>query len=286
MSRLSAKLVCSAALSLALIGSAGCERRQEPVPEQWAPTPSLSHQARPLPKGSFEGSGKSLLDEYGSRTPRDASEAKTWLLPNNGKTIIVEALIAAALDDPTLMLQLMTSTASWGWPTRGQLRGRPISTKSDPYGFAFFDAFRGAASRFKAKAKFSCIPLQPNWSMLAEAGAEPMWCNYTADDGLDLLVFRLVKFKGDVKIDYVGLFVDRPTGPTYVPGAGTAPPPTPYTKMLDSDKPKPMPMSGTGPRTRSRMQPTARPRPGAADRPISVQADRNPDKPISVKAGN
>lgn len=276
MSRLSA-LASMALVSLALMG---CDRRQEPIPEQWAPTPSLSHQARPLPEGSHEGAGKSLLDEYASRTSRDSAESASWLLPNNGKTIIVEALIAAAHDDAARMLELVTPTATWGIPDRRQLRARPVRATGDPYGLDFIEVFRNAAARFKAKASFGCVPLQPNWSMLAEAGAEPMWCTYNADDGYDLLVFRLVKFRGEVRIDYVGLFIERPTGLFPGPKAGYIPPPTPYVKLDPSDLPKPM--LGRDPGGRARPQPRVRPAAPSGQAPIPVQADRQPDRPITV----
>ena len=285
-------LACTTLLPLAL--SACLVPSEAPRPERWADTPRLSHSARALPKGSAEGEasqGGSLLDQYADRTPRDSAEGKTWSLPTHSKMIVVEALIAAVVDDPGRMLELLTLNASWGTPDRRQLRARPVSTKQDPYGIEFLDAFRAAASRLNTKAKWGCRPLQPNWALLVEAGAEPMWCSFNSTDGYDLLVFRLVKEQGDVRIDYVGLFVTRPTGPTYVHEAGLAPPATPYTKV-GPDEIGAGPSLGRGPKAgrpqpRPQPRPQAQPRAASPDAPIPVQPERpipvQPERPIPVQ---
>ena len=215
-----------------LVGISACNGpRVPPRPETWAETPTPTHSPRPIPKGSYEGAERSLLDEYGSRTPRELDEIETWRLPTNAKTIVVELLIAAAKDDPRRALEFLGVDAGWGAPHRGQLRRRPIVTPDDPLGVDFLTALRSASSRLGEKAAFSCTPLQPNWGLLADSGAEPMWCSYHSKDGLDLLVFRLVKQQGKLQIDYVGLFAERQTELTFTKDAGLPPPITPYTKV-------------------------------------------------------
>ena len=159
--------------ALACVMLSGCfEARHPPRPEAWASAPVPTHHPRPLTKGSFEGTESSLLDEYADREYRGEEEV-TWRLPTNAKTIIVELLMAAGKDDPHRVLELLTLDATWGVPDRREVRGRKVSTKSDPLGIEFLTALRSAASRLAAKASFSCKPLQPNWGQLADAGAEP-----------------------------------------------------------------------------------------------------------------
>ena len=261
----SRRLLASSALACLLLP--GCwEARNPPRPEAWAPTPVPTHHPRPLAKGSFEGAQKSLLDEYADRDYRGPEEANTWRLPTNAKTIIVDLLMAAGKDDPHHMLELLTLDAAWGVPDRREVRGRPISTDEDPLGIEFLTALRAAASRLADKASFSCKPLQPYWGQLADSGAEPMWCSYNSKDGLDLIVFRLVKERGALAIDYVGLFANRQPRATYMPGAGLAPPITPYSKL---------PVS-LAPHKKSAKAKTE------ADEPIPVRSSGDTGAPIPV----
>src|SRR5689334_7959892 len=173
---------CTALISLAL----GCGERYPPYPGKgWAKPPVRSHQpTSELPPATDEGAGAdgSLLSSYAKRTYRDDSELATWQLPFQAKTMVVELLIAAAKDDTTQMAKLLSPHARWGAPDRRELRARSIFTHSDPLGVEFLEAFRKAASRFSAKASFSCTPMQPGWQMFASSGAEPTWCFYTSND--------------------------------------------------------------------------------------------------------
>jgi hypothetical protein len=229
MSRRLGLTVCTALFSLTLLG---CGERYPPMPKEWAKPPVATHQpASELPPGTDEGAGKdgTLLSGYVERKYRSDAEMATWQLQFQAKTMVVELLIAVAKDDPKQMAKLLSSNARWGAPDRRELRARNIITKSDPLGLEFLESFRKAASRFGAKASFSCSPMQPGWQMLAATGAEPVWCFYTSADKFDMIGIRLVQEGGRVKTDYIGFFPERQMA-VRISGAGDPPPATPYLK--------------------------------------------------------
>ena len=228
--RLISAIPCVALLTLAL---SGCENTYPPLPEVWVDPPLPTHQpAAKLPAASAEGAGPegSLLASFAERDPRKSEEGETWTLPFQAKAAIVELLIGAAKDDPARLAELLSERARWGVPDRRELRARPIFSDADPLGLEFLAAIRKAASRFGAKASFSCTPLQPGWQILAATGAEPMWCSYTSNDRLDIMAFRLMVESNRVKVDYVGFFEERQPQAIRVVGVGDAPPIVPYFK--------------------------------------------------------
>jgi hypothetical protein len=267
MSRRLGLTVCTALFSLTLLA---CGEREPPMPEKWALPPVPTHQpASKLPPGTDEGAGKdgSLLTGYAKRTYRTDAEMATWQLQFQAKTMVVELLIAVAKDDPKQMAKLLSSNARWGAPDRRELRARNIITKSDPLGLEFLAAFRKAASRFSAKASFSCSPMQPGWQMLAATGAEPVWCFYTSADKFDMIGIRLVQEQGRVKTDYIGFFPERQMA-VRITNAGDPPPATPYLKRAPELKlPELMP-DGSSPVLEKR-----KPAQPAEPTPIPVEAN-------------
>jgi hypothetical protein len=269
MSRRSSVFAAFALLSLALTA---CEARYPPMPEQWASSEIPAYQSSPtLPPATFEGATPdgSLLEGYAARTPRAEEELEGWLPPFQAKTMVVELLIAAAKDDPYRMRLLLADNARWGIPHRGELRARPITTAEDPLGLEFLDAFRHATSRFGKQATFSCTPLQPGWQVYVTAGAEPIWCFYTAADNLDIISFRLIMVGGRLATDYVGFFRERQAGAMHTPEAGEPPPLTPYTKRAVDLSPPALMHNGSNPVSKP-AQGQAPPRRDAADQPIPV----------------
>jgi hypothetical protein len=249
-----------------------------------------THTPSPLPKATDEGAGPdgSLLGSYAERTPRQADDLATWVLPFQAKTMIVELLIAAAKDDPERMSLLLSDNARWGVPDRRELRARPIMHEHDPLGLEFLESFRKAASRFGAKSSFTCTPLQPGWQMLAATGAEPVWCSYTSKDNLDIIGFRLISEKGRVVTDYIGFFGQRQPNAIRVPDSGDPPNLTPYVKTQVSLAPPELMPDGSNPVIEKRPvrapAPAPEPAPEAApeDEPIPVEAqkpdaDKKPD---------
>lgn len=273
MSRRLGITACTALISLAL----GCGERYPPMPEKWADPPKAVHQpATELPPGTDEGTGPdgSLLASYAKRTYRDDAEMATWMLPFQAKTMVVELLIAAAKDDPEQMAKLLSDNARWGIPDRREARARPIIQADDPLGLEFLAAFRKAASRFGAKASFSCTPMQPGWQNLASSGAEPVWCFYNSKDNYDMIGVRLVLEKGRVKTDYVGFFPERQNVAFHMPNVGDPPPSTPYLKRAPELKlPELMP-DGSNP-VLEKPRKAAEPKPAApAEEPIPVEATK------------
>jgi hypothetical protein len=267
MSRRLGITACTALISLAL----GCGERYPPIPEKWADPPKATHQsATELPPGTDEGAGPdgSLLASYAKRTYREDAEMATWMLPFQAKTMVVELLIAAGKDDAKQMAKLLSEHARWGIPDRRELRAREIRTESDPLGVEFLTAFRKAASRFSAKASFSCTPMQPGWQMLAGTGAEPVWCFYSSSDNFDMIGVRLIVEKGKVKTDYVGFFPERQNVAIRMHDVGDPPPATPYLKRPPELKlPELMP-DGSNPVIEKPRGKAAAP----ADEPIPVEA--------------
>lgn len=199
-----------------------------------------SRKARPRPAGTHDGLNGSLLDEHARRDPPRPAEMETWQLPYQAKLMIVSLLGAAAHDDVEALPHYMADDARWGLPDRREIDARPILGEDG--GLAFMTAFRNAASRFAGKvrddessgpsstqksASFACPPMLPATELLVRNGAEPMWCYFSSYDKLDWLVFRLMVRDGRARIDYVGLFEERPTAHVVVDRTDPPPPVVP-----------------------------------------------------------
>jgi hypothetical protein len=239
------RLLVLASFVSSTLALSACDPRNPPMPEQWAePTIAPYSPSSSLPEATHEGTGPegSLLASYAKKDRRAVEDHRTWQLPFQAKTLIVELLIAAGQDDAEHVQLLLADNARWGLPDRRELRARPIISEDDPHGAAFLAGFRTATSRFDKGASFSCAPLQPGWQMYATTGAEPMWCSYTSQDNLDIIGFRLIVVEGRVKADYIGFFPERLEQPMRVTDAGDPPPLTPYPKRpVDLSMPELMP---------------------------------------------
>lgn len=197
-----------------------------------APAPAQQSAAAPpraLPQGSAEGVPEHLLHEYASREPASEAEIRTWQLPFQAKRIAVALLTLAAKDDPSGMQSLFTRQARWGAPDRRELDARSVFAGDG--GREFFDTFREVASRFGRKETFFCPPIvPPSAQTYVRNGAEPMWCAYLSKDGLDILAFKFTYEGGSAKIDYIGLWPNRPTSPVRMRSGAAQPPMTPQIK--------------------------------------------------------
>ena len=222
---------------LALVGGfggvGGCQTSHSPGftksrPEQ-APTAPAPAAARPIPEGTAEGTPEHLLHEYAGRDVAPDAEIRTWDLPTKAKRVIVELLILAARDDASRLDTIMTQQARWGAPDRREYDARPVSDKD---GHVFLDVLRQASSRFARKQNLTCPPIMPPAAQIyVKNGSEPMWCFYGSNDNLDILAFKLVVEGGSAKIDYVGMYAERPT--RMIPRPGAQPPPmTPMVRRM------------------------------------------------------
>ncbi|MEZ4380272.1 MAG: hypothetical protein R3A79_02915 [Nannocystaceae bacterium] len=202
---------------------------------------------RPVPPGSFEGVPTSLLNEYASREALTQQEASEWELPFKAKRIIVGLLIAAGHDSYDDLDMFFTEDARWGFPDRRELDTFPIFDRDG--GARFVEAFRQVASRFGAKATFTCPPMVDATTAFVRSGAETYWCWYMSNDNLDVLAFKLVTEKGHGRIDYVGMYPQRPTGPVPIRSEkdDRSPPMSPPVKRRGLGDAPPMRISPTPP---------------------------------------
>ncbi len=200
--------------ALAGLMALGCDTQHYTSDWDKHPMPEVPMSGREVPPGAFEGVPKSLLDEFAGRELLTRAESETWQIPEKSKRIPVGLLIAAAHDTYEDLDMFLTEDARWGFPDRREFESFPIF--DDDGGARFVEALRGAASRFGAKASFTCPPQVNAATALIRAGAEPYWCWYMSNDHLEVIAFKLVTERGRARIDYVGMYVDRPTGPVPV----------------------------------------------------------------------
>lgn len=225
MSRLSR----SALLLLGLLPFVACDPNVPPAGGKVDSNEKQTHRKRRgLPEGTHEGSGGSLLAAHAERDLEPASEIEQFKLTGSAKRLAVAALTVAAKDRIEDLPPLLADGAGWGLPDAREVGRREILEDG---GEDFLAALRNAASRFKKDATFSCPPIMPAMETFVSTGAEPMWCFYSSDDRLDLLVFKLVAVGGTARIGYVGLFRERPTGMLRVADVGAPPPTRPPPKL-------------------------------------------------------
>jgi len=194
-----------------LTALAGCQTQHNigKQPHDRAAAPAAAA-PRGLPEGSAEGLPESLLHEYAARDAAPAAEIRSWDLPAKAKRLVVELLISAAHDDTSRLSELLTTQARWGVPDRREFDARPVF--DNDAGRVFLDTLRSAASRLGRKENLNCPPIMPPVAQTyVRNGAEPMWCFYGSNDGLDILAFKLVLESGSARVDYVGMLTERPT---------------------------------------------------------------------------
>ena len=222
-------LLCSALTALG-----GCETphsagfaKVRTAPEKGAPAAGAAA-ARALPEGSAEGVPEHLLHEYAQREPAAEAEVVTWDLPAKSKRLVVELLVLAARDEEKGLRGVMSRQARWGIPDRREFEARPVFAGDD--GRAFLDTLRQVSARLGRKENLNCPPIMPPAAQnYVRNGAEPMWCFYSSNDGLDILAFKLILEGGSAKVDYVGMHPERPAG---MVAARTGAPPPPMTPVV------------------------------------------------------
>ena len=194
------------------------------APEVKAVIPQVARQntPRPLLAASAEG----LSDEKGSLLTRYIERTleppKDFKIPLNSMRLIVMVLERAAKDSLAHFDLIFSKSARAGLPDRRMLRSAPI--RGTDGGYTFMTRFRNQAQRFGHGAKFSCPPLTPADTKAVNEGEMGMWCAYSSQDDLDLMVFSLIIEDGEAKVAYVGFFDERPPGPMKADGEPPAPP--------------------------------------------------------------
>ena len=215
-----------------VVGGLGCQTSHSPgftkLRAEPAPAPA-SATARPLPEGTAEGVPEHLLHQYADRELAPDAEIRTWDLPTKATRVVVELLVMAARDDASRLHTIMTQQARWGAPDRREYEARGVSDD----GRMFLDVLRQASSRFARKLALTCPPIMPPAAQVyVKNGSEPMWCFYGSNDGLDILAFKILLEGGSAKVDYVGMYAERPSRGIARPGGPQPPPMTPMVRRV------------------------------------------------------
>lgn len=147
-------------------------------------------------------------------------ESHSWRLPYQAKRIVAALMIASAHDRLESLRFILSPDAQWGWPDPRRPGARPVF--SGDQGEAFFQALRKVAQRLPEKTKWTSYPVPPGVQMLLSTGAEPMWTYYA--EGNDGILMRLIVYRGEARIDYVGLFEELPDERPNADAYGPPPP--------------------------------------------------------------
>ncbi len=199
-------------LGLVVLFAAGCDPEVPPLPVLRNPAHAYpTPKARDLPANVL-GGAESLADYYAKEEPAPTpKQIRGWVLHQNSNTIIANFMRAVVKDDTRAMRAYITPDAGWGMPDRREIQRREIAGEDG--GVRFTGVAREVAARFPATAGLTCPPVMAPADVYVATGAEPYWCIYQAPGldpsvpgGVELLVFKLVMYKGEVRIDYVGLF--------------------------------------------------------------------------------
>jgi hypothetical protein len=176
----------------------------------------------------------SLLARYAE--PPKQPERTHYPLPRAARALIEHTLHAAATSSLASFTDAFVAGARWGLPDRRQLSARAIMRDG---GTTAMTALRHAAARLPAALDLHCPELDRRVIPAVRTGEALMWCVWASADGLDLLVFalrgRIVDGMADAKIEYLGLFPNRPTHALRIPGEPPPPPPRPLPTIICGD---------------------------------------------------
>jgi hypothetical protein len=176
----------------------------------------------------------SLLARYAE--PPEHADRTQYPLPRAAEALIEHTLHAAATNELGSFTDKIDAAARWGLADRRQLSARAIMRDG---GAAALAALRHAAARLPAEIDLHCPELDRRVVPAVRTGEALMWCVWASADGLDLLVFALrgqiVDGQADAKIEYLGLFPNRPTQALRIPGEPPPPPPRPLPTIICGD---------------------------------------------------
>lgn len=208
----------------ALVLLVGCEEALDVADSRPRPPTRIREAVQPAP----EGVSASLLEQYAGRMPILQIEADAWELPFQIKRLDIALVTIAAQDRLEDLPLVLTPDATWGLPETRRFGARPIFAGDG--GAAFLAAFRTAAARFPASAKWETQPLASGPQDIIRNGAEPLWSFYS--NANDRIYFRAVMHSGVARIDYVGFFEEVPTEPIKVIGHGQPAPLAPQLRGM------------------------------------------------------
>lgn len=163
--------------------------------------------------------------------PPDESTKTRRPLPSVALRRLGVLMSAVAAEDLEAFRATLAPDARVGLPDRRELGARPIVDASrDLDGRETLDALRRASARLPA-TQAHCPRPDRRLLPAIERGELPLWCLWTSEDGLDVLVFAL-RPEG---FSYVGLFPERPDAPIVVDGQPPAPPLYPRPELRCPD---------------------------------------------------
>ncbi|MFV8753379.1 hypothetical protein ACNOYE_22750 [Nannocystaceae bacterium ST9] len=153
--------------------------------------------------------------------PAARPDADRLRLPDDAPAFAQALIDRAADDDLAGWLDLLGPGARWGLPDRRQIGGRPIGASPDAARPSFV-ALRRAAARLSGEPK--CPAPDRRLRMAVWRGEHPQWCFWVSDDGLDVLALGLRSVEGHARLEYLGLFPERPHALLESVGEPPAPP--------------------------------------------------------------
>jgi hypothetical protein len=165
--------------------------------------------------------------------PTHDRDATTLRLPDDAPVFAEAVLDRAAADDLAGLFDLLLPGARWGLPDRRQLGGRPIGSTLDDARPGFV-ALRRAAARL-TDATLTCpVPDRRMRSAIAR-GEHPQWCFWVSADELDVLALALRSVDGHARLEYLGVFPERPSEWTKTVGEPPPPPLRPAAPVVCGD---------------------------------------------------
>lgn len=154
-------------------------------------------------------------------------------LPDDAPVFVEAVLDRAAADDLAGLLGLLTPEARWGLPDRRQLGGRPIGSTLEQARPSFV-ALRRAAARM-TDATSTCPEPDRRLRAALDRGEHPQWCFWVSADGLDVLALGLRSVDGHARLEYLGVFPERPSEPVTTVGEPPPPPLRPPVEVVCGD---------------------------------------------------
>jgi hypothetical protein len=153
--------------------------------------------------------------------PVPSRDAAALRLPDDAPAFAEAVLDRAAADDLAGLLGLLTPDARWGLPDRRQLGGRPIGSTLEQARPSFV-ALRRSAARL-TDATSTCPEPDRRLRAALVRGEHLQWCYWVSADGFDILALGLRSIDGHARLEYLGVFPERPS--ELITTIGEPPPP-------------------------------------------------------------
>lgn len=155
-------------------------------------------------------------------------------LPDDAPAFADALIDRVAADDLEGLLALLAPEARWGLPDRRQIAGRPIGATLEQARPAFV-ALAHAAARMASDTPVNCPAPDRRLRAALARGELLQWCYWVSDDRLDVLALGLRSVEGHARLEYLGLFPERPSEPIEASGEAPVPPSSPRPPVVCGD---------------------------------------------------